>query len=171
MPARFTCSQVFAQRWRCTFCGTLFDGGFRVGRVNVVGIVGVCRGSCCFAQVGDITTTSRGGSNDFHGSAFEYLQNRAFDATAFGATTKAQKTANDFGGSLGRKILAANVHRLRRERGWSQEALAAQAGIHRNYMGSVERAERNVAIDNICRLAWALGVDVRELLSPASSSR
>jgi hypothetical protein len=58
-----------------------------------------------FAQVGDITTTSRGGSNDFHGSAFEYLQNRAFDATAFGATTKAQKTANDFGGSLGGRII------------------------------------------------------------------
>ena len=58
-----------------------------------------------FAQVGDITTTSRGGSNGFHGSAFEYLQNRAFDATAFGATTKAQKTANDFGGSLGGRII------------------------------------------------------------------
>jgi len=58
-----------------------------------------------FAQVGDITTTSRGGSNDFHGSAFEYLQNRAFDATAFGGATKAQKTANDFGGSLGGRVI------------------------------------------------------------------
>ena len=53
-----------------------------------------------FGQVGDITTTSRGGSNEFHGSAFDYLQNRAFDATAFGSVTKPQKTANDFGGSL-----------------------------------------------------------------------
>lgn len=58
-----------------------------------------------FAQVGDITTTSRGGSNQFHGSAFEYLQNRAFDATAFGATTNPQKTANTFGGSLGGRII------------------------------------------------------------------
>jgi hypothetical protein len=58
-----------------------------------------------FAQVGDITTTSRGGSNQFHGSAFEYLQNRAFDANAFGATTKPQKTANTFGGSVGGRII------------------------------------------------------------------
>ena len=33
-----------------------------------------------FGQVGDITTTSRGGSNDIHGSLFEYMQNRVFDA-------------------------------------------------------------------------------------------
>lgn len=58
-----------------------------------------------FAQVGDITTTSRGGSNEFHGALYEYLQNRAFDATAFGATSKPQKTANDFGGSLGGRVI------------------------------------------------------------------
>ncbi len=66
----------------------------------------------------------------------------------------------------GRALLAANLRRLRARRGWSQEALADQAGIHRTYIGSVERAERNISIDNICRLAWALGVDVRELLAP-----
>ncbi len=54
-----------------------------------------------FGQVGDITTTSRAGTNAWHGSAFDYLQNRALDATAFGATTKPQKVANTFGGSLG----------------------------------------------------------------------
>jgi len=58
-----------------------------------------------YGQIGDITTTSKGGSNQFHGSAFEYLQNRAFDATAFGATSKAQKTANTFGGSLGGPVI------------------------------------------------------------------
>jgi transcriptional regulator with XRE-family HTH domain len=47
----------------------------------------------------------------------------------------------------------------------SQEALAERAGIHRTYLGSVERAERNVAIDNICRLAWALGVELADLLT------
>jgi hypothetical protein len=57
-----------------------------------------------YGQVGDITTTTRGGTNRFHGSAFEYLQNRALDATAFGATAKPQKTANDFGGSFGGPI-------------------------------------------------------------------
>jgi transcriptional regulator with XRE-family HTH domain len=64
----------------------------------------------------------------------------------------------------GRKIFAQNIRHLRLQRGWSQEALAARAGIHRNYMGSVERGERNVAIDNICRIAWALGVPAFELI-------
>jgi DNA-binding XRE family transcriptional regulator len=64
----------------------------------------------------------------------------------------------------GRVILAANVRRLRRDFGFSQEALAERAGIHRTYLGSVERSERNIAIDNICRLAWALGVDPADLL-------
>jgi transcriptional regulator with XRE-family HTH domain len=44
--------------------------------------------------------------------------------------------------------------------------LAERAGIHRTYVGSVERAERNVSIDNICRLAAAVGVDPRDLLAP-----
>jgi transcriptional regulator with XRE-family HTH domain len=62
-------------------------------------------------------------------------------------------------------VLAANLRRLRLERGLSQEALAHEAGVHRTYLGSVERAERNVAIDNICRIAWALGVEPADLLA------
>ena len=64
----------------------------------------------------------------------------------------------------GRHIVAFNSRRLRLERGWSQEDLAARAGIHRTYLGSVERGERNVAVDNICRIAWALGVLSFELM-------
>ena len=66
----------------------------------------------------------------------------------------------------GRALVAANLRRLRARQGLSQEALADRAGIHRTYVGSVERAERNVSVDNICRLAWALNVDVRSLLAP-----
>jgi hypothetical protein len=62
-------------------------------------------GNAEFGQVGDITTTSRGGSNEFHGSLFEYLQNRALDATPFGATSKPAKVANTFGGSLGGRLV------------------------------------------------------------------
>jgi transcriptional regulator with XRE-family HTH domain len=65
----------------------------------------------------------------------------------------------------GRRILAANIRALRLERGLSQEALAELAGIHRTYLGSVERGERNVAIDNICRIAWALGASPALLLN------
>ena len=49
-------------------------------------------------------------------------------------------------------------------RGVSQEALADLAGLHRTYVGSVERGERNVAVDNMEALANALGLDISELL-------
>ncbi len=65
----------------------------------------------------------------------------------------------------GRSILAANLRRLRRARRLSQEALAHLAGIHPTYLSSVERAQRNIAVDNICRLAWALGVEPARLFA------
>lgn len=56
------------------------------------------------------------------------------------------------------------IRELRLQLGLSQEALAELAGVHRTYMGSVERGERNVSLDNIYRFADALGVDAGELL-------
>jgi hypothetical protein len=55
---------------------------------------------------------------------------------------------------------------MRRLKGWSQEELAAQAQLHRTYVGSIERAERNLSIDNIERLAVALMVEPWSLLKP-----
>ena len=56
------------------------------------------------------------------------------------------------------KRFGARVRALREQAGVSQEALAAKAGIHRTYMGGVERGERNPCLKNILRLADALGV-------------
>ncbi len=54
-----------------------------------------------FSQVGDVTFTTRGGTNSFHGSLFEYLQNDALDARVLNFTQKAPKRFNTFGGSIG----------------------------------------------------------------------
>ncbi len=63
-----------------------------------------------------------------------------------------------------RDILAKNMRRLRAARGLSQEALAHECGINRTYLSAVERAERNVSIDNIGRIATGLGVEPWTLL-------
>lgn len=64
-----------------------------------------------------------------------------------------------------RRRIAENLRRHRRRLGISQEALAEGCGLHRTYIGSIERCERNVSIDNIERIALALGLDVVDLLA------
>ena len=65
-----------------------------------------------------------------------------------------------------RAVLAENLVLLRRERGMSQEALALEAGFHRTFVTHVEGKTRNIAIDNIEKLAIALNVEPYELLRP-----
>ena len=69
-------------------------------------------------------------------------------------------------GEGARARLARHLRALRATRGLSQEALADLADLHRTYVGSIERRERNVSLDNVERLAAALGVDISDLLSP-----
>ena len=70
----------------------------------------------------------------------------------------------------GRAVVGANVRLHRKALGLSQERLAEAAGLHWTYVGSVERGERNVSVDNIARLACALSVDIRELFKPLLNS-
>ena len=63
------------------------------------------------------------------------------------------------------KILAANILTFRKQQNLSQEELADQCGLHRTYIGSVERCERNVTLSTLEALAHALSVSVPELLS------
>lgn len=48
----------------------------------------------------------------------------------------------------------------------SQESLAEQAGLHRTYIGQVERGERNISVDSMERLASAVGMELWEMLRP-----
>jgi transcriptional regulator with XRE-family HTH domain len=66
--------------------------------------------------------------------------------------------------SSARRIFAENLRKARLAKKLSQEALAELASIHRTYVGSVERAERNVSIDNMERLSAAVGVALPDLL-------
>ena len=70
-----------------------------------------------------------------------------------------------------KQLLARNVRRLRKAAGLSQEGVAARAGIHRTYLSSVERGQRNVGLENIFAIAEGLGCDPRELLAPTADER
>lgn len=63
-----------------------------------------------------------------------------------------------------RDTLARNLRLERAERNWSQERLAAEAGLNRTYLSAVERSEQNISLDNIYKLCVALGLEAGELL-------
>lgn len=63
-----------------------------------------------------------------------------------------------------RKEFGRNLRKRRVALGLSQEKLAERAGVHRTYVGSVERGERNVSLENIARLARALGLSASTLM-------
>jgi transcriptional regulator with XRE-family HTH domain len=70
-----------------------------------------------------------------------------------------------------REAFAANLRHYRLAKGFSQEALAEIVGLHRTYVGSVERGERNISIDNIERFALALQLPITDLLKPPHGGR
>jgi transcriptional regulator with XRE-family HTH domain len=62
-----------------------------------------------------------------------------------------------------RSVFAKNLRKFRKEMGLSQERLAELSGLHRTFVGCVERSEKNVSIDSIERFANALGKEARDL--------
>jgi len=65
-----------------------------------------------------------------------------------------------------RATLAENIRAFRKARGLSQEELADLCELHRTYIGSVEREERNVSLSTLEVLSKTLGISVAELLTP-----
>lgn len=55
------------------------------------------------------------------------------------------------------------VREERQKRGLSQEELAARAGLHRTYIGMIERAEKNITLLNISKIAEGLGITIQEI--------
>lgn len=77
---------------------------------------------------------------------------------------KGQNAEQDGPATALRLKFATRMRKVRMELGLSQEALADACGLHRTYIGSVERGERNISIDNIERIAVSLGVAPSKLL-------
>lgn len=62
------------------------------------------------------------------------------------------------------RVFGSNVQKIRKQQGISQEKLAEIAKLHRTYIGMIERAEKNITLRNIEKIANALNVEIKELL-------
>ena len=65
------------------------------------------------------------------------------------------------------QVFSANIKRFREKQGLSQEVLADLAGLHRTYIGAVERGERNITLINANKIAEALSVKLSDCLKEA----
>lgn len=65
-------------------------------------------------------------------------------------------------------VVAENIRRYRQSVGLSQEALADICGLHRTYIGAIERGERNITVNTLARVASALGCSAIALLSSSA---
>ncbi len=61
------------------------------------------------------------------------------------------------------RALGTRIRELRTEQGFSQEAFADKCGVHRTFMGTVERGESNLSFQNIAKVATTLGVPLSKL--------
>lgn len=61
-------------------------------------------------------------------------------------------------------LFGKNLKKLRKKNNLSQEDLADKSGLHRTYIGMVERGEKNITLINILKIAKALNVDIKEIM-------
>jgi transcriptional regulator with XRE-family HTH domain len=62
------------------------------------------------------------------------------------------------------KKVGINIQKLRKAKGWSQEQLALKTGLHRAYIGQIERGEKNIGLINLEKIAKALGIKMGKLV-------
>ena len=70
-----------------------------------------------------------------------------------------------------RQQFAHRIKTLRQDKNLSQEALASLCGLHRTYIGSVERGERNISVDNMEKIAVALGYSLQIVIEKEDVKR
>jgi transcriptional regulator with XRE-family HTH domain len=63
------------------------------------------------------------------------------------------------------KVLGSRIREFRLKKGFSQESFADHCGLHRTYMGGIERGERNLTIQTVLTVAKGLGITMSELFS------
>ena len=63
------------------------------------------------------------------------------------------------------KVLGSRIREFRLKKGFSQESFADHCGLHRTYMGGIERGERNLTIQTVLTVAKGLGITISELFS------
>jgi transcriptional regulator with XRE-family HTH domain len=63
------------------------------------------------------------------------------------------------------KVFGLRVRYLRLKKGWTQEELGFQTNLHRTYIGSIERGEKNISLKNIDLIARAFGIEIQELFN------
>lgn len=67
--------------------------------------------------------------------------------------------------------LAKKIRKLRNERKWSQEELAARADLHRTYISHIENAKREISVETLCKLAKGFDIEPSELLEGIATAK
>ena len=112
-----------------------------------------------FGDPSDVTTISRSGTNDLHGNLFWYDQNAAFNSIPFGASSKPQLVANDFGGSLGGPVVLPHLYNGRDKTFFFADYegyRSPRTGVVQNTVPT--QAMRNGDLSNFCTTGFTNGI-------------